>query len=51
MLDRETKSKLEKFIDKINEEDVSVYAEISEAILKIIEREYSIKLARVLHDR
>lgn len=93
MLDRETKSKLEKLIDKINEEDVraldvkiafdehfiylqfevfsegtqhvlqisdfingnysagSVYTEISDAILKIINREYSIKLARVFHDR
>lgn len=92
MLDRETKLKLEKFIDKINEEDMrvldakiafdehfiylqfemlgkgvqhvlqisdfingrytmgNVYAEISEAILKIIEREYSIKLERLLHD-
>lgn len=93
MLDRETKIKLEKFIDKINEEDVrvldvkiafdehfiylqfevfskciqhvlqisdfingrysmcNVYTKISGAILKIIEREYSIKLAKMLDDR
>ena len=94
MLDNVTKSKLEKFIDKINVEDgriysveiafdehfiylqielfdegiqhvlqISdftnnfingrynmdiVYAEITDAILKIIEREYSIRLARLL---
>ena len=29
----------------------NVYTEISDAILKIIEREYSVRLARVLHDR
>ena len=93
MLDKVTKSKLENFIDKINEKDsrvynmkiafdenfiylqfevldegvqhvlqisdfikgrysmCNVYTEISEAILKIIEREYSIKLVRLLHDR
>lgn len=93
MLDRETKSKLEKLIDKINEKDDRVYdmkiafddpfiylqfevldegvqtvlsindfisnrydmncvyTEISDAILKIISREYSMKLARSLHDR
>lgn len=93
MLDRETKLKLENFINKINEEDVralyvkiafdenfiylqfevkgegvqtvlsindfihnrydmdSIYIEITETILKIIAREYSIRLARLLHDR
>lgn len=28
-----------------------VYAEITEAILKIIQREYTMRLARVLYDR
>ena len=93
MLDKETKSKLEKFIDKINEVDSRVdsmkiafdehfiylqfevldegdqevllasdfinsrynkrfvYTEITEAILKIIEREYAMRLARALYDR
>ena len=90
MLDKETKLKLENFIDKITVEDSrvydmeiafdehfiylqfevldngvqhvlqisdfihgcysmgSVYTEITDAILKIIEREYSIRLARLL---
>ena len=93
MLDKETKSKLENFIDKINEVDSRVdsmkiafdehfiylqfevldegvrevlrisdfiggrydkryvYSEITEVILKIIEREYTKRLARVLYDR
>lgn len=93
MLDKETKSKLEKFIAKINETDSriysveiafgenfiylqfevrgdgvqhvlrakdfingmydmgSVYTAISDEILKIIAREYSIKLSRALYDR
>lgn len=92
MLDKETKLRLEKFIDKINVVDsrvysmkiafddhfiylqfevigegvqqvlrindficgkysmMNVYAEISDAILEIIEREYSIRLERLLRD-
>lgn len=93
MLDKETKSKLVEFINKINEKDCrvyrfkiafdehfiylqfgvlgddvqhvlqikdfingmysmyNVYTEITDAILKIIKREYSTRLAEVLYDR
>lgn len=93
MLDKETKIKLQEFINKINEKDsrvyrvkiafdehfiylqfevfgegvqqvlqikdfingmysmYNVYTEITDAILKIIKREYSTRLAEVLYDR
>lgn len=93
MLDKETKIKLQEFINKINEKDSRVYrvkiafdehfiylqfevfgegvqhvlqindfihgmynmecvyTEISDAILKIIEREYATRLRRLLHVR